>query len=280
MNKTEAMAEAIAAMQRSTIRDVSDPHVGAVLVSGCNSFSQEHMPTGHAEFLLLSGLDEEVTAGADLYTTLEPCTFRGINPDGTAKISCADLIVKKKIARVVIGMLDPNPYILGNGVLQLREHGIEVGLFPHNLMAEIELANLQFRREFGLALGESGHGTDTDIGGQWTAMSTFEGGTTTREKVYLQRKIGNRYYGVMFNPELNQKYDFFMVQVAPQVWDYSFRSKRRAQNLDHGAGVIYFDSKDSARALGAAHGAFSQPGEPGVHVSVVLTRDQTQRSEA
>ncbi len=190
MSNTEAMAEAIAAMQRSTIRDVSDPHVGAVLVSGNRSFSQEHKPTGHAEYLLLSRLDEEVTAGADLYTTLEPCTFRGINPDGTAKISCADLIVEKKIAHVVIGVLDPNPYILGNGVLQLREHGIEVGLFPHKLMAEIELVNLQFRREFGLSLESS----ETDIGGKWTTLTTFEGGKTTREEVYLQRKIGNRYY--------------------------------------------------------------------------------------
>jgi pyrimidine deaminase RibD-like protein len=275
MNDTEAMAEAIAAMQRSTTRDVSDPHVGAVLVSGGKSLSQEHTPTGHAEYLLLSELGEEATAGAHLYTTLEPCTFRGINPDGTAKISCADLIVKKKIARVVIGMLDPNPYILGNGVLQLREHGIEVSLFPPSLMAQIELVNLQFRREFGLSLERS----VTDIGGKWAAISSFEGGKTTHEEVYLQRRIGNRYYGVMFNPELNQKYDFFMVEVAPQVWDYSFRSKRRAQNLDHGAGVIYFDSENSARALGAAHGAFSQPGEPGIHVSVILTRNQTQRSE-
>jgi hypothetical protein len=76
----------------------------------------------------------------------------------------------------------------------------------------------------------------------------------------------------MFNPELRQKYDFFMVQVASEVFDYSFRSKRRAQSLDHGAGVIYFDSSDSARALGAAHGVFSRPGEPGIPVSAVLAR--------
>jgi diaminohydroxyphosphoribosylaminopyrimidine deaminase/5-amino-6-(5-phosphoribosylamino)uracil reductase len=129
MNNTDAMIEAIAAMWRSATHDASDPRVGAVLVSGDQFFSQEHTLMGHAEYLLLDRLGEDVTSGAILYTTLEPCTFRGVDRNGVAKTSCADLIVRKRIASVVIGMLDPNPYILGNGVLQLREHGIEVGLF-------------------------------------------------------------------------------------------------------------------------------------------------------
>ena len=276
MNSAKAMEEAIEAMRRSTTRDASDPLVGAVLVSGDKSISQEHTPLGHAEYLLLSRLGEEVTTGAVLYTTLEPCTFRGVDPNGVPKISCADLIVSKRIARVVIGMLDPNPYILGNGVLQLRENGIEVGLFPPNLMAEIETANMQFRREFGLSLDRNESTSEIDLCGHWIATTSFESGETTREDVYIQRRIGNRYFGIVINPQLNQKYDFFMVQVAPNVWDYSFRSKRRAKNLDHGAGIIYFDSNESARAIGVAHGVFSSTGEPGIQATVVLTRDSAR----
>jgi pyrimidine deaminase RibD-like protein len=280
MNNTDAMIEAVAAMWRSATHGASDPLVGAVLVSGDQFFSQEHTLVGHAEYLLLDRLGEDVTAGAVLYTTLEPCTFRGVDRNGAAKTSCADLIISKRIASVVIGMLDPNPYILGNGVLRLREHGIEVGLFPPDLMTEIERANMQFRREFGLSLKESPPVSEIDLCGHWAAKTSFESGVTTHEDVYIKCKVGNRYYGVMVNHDLDQKYDFFMVQVAPSVWDYSFRSKRRAQSLDHGAGVIYFDSNDSARALGAAHGVFSRPGEPGIQVSVVLARVSDQQSGA
>ena len=272
MNNMEAMREAIAAMRRSTTSDASDPHVGAVISRDGQYFSQEHTPLAHAEYLLLKRLSVEQTAGATLYTTLEPCTFRGIDKHGELKTSCADFIVEKKIAKVMIGMLDPNPYILGNGVLRLREKGIEVGLFPPDLMAKIEAVNLPFRQAFGLSSETSGSPQEADILGKWIVTTTFEDGTTTDEELYLRTEIGNRCYGVMINRELDQKYDFFMIQVTPKIWDYSFRSKRRAKQLDHGAGIVCFDSKDSARALGAAHGAFSKCGKVGTGVSVVMKR--------
>lgn len=279
MTSMEAMKEAIEAMKRSETCDASDPHVGAVISNGGHRFSQEHTPSGHAEYLLLSRLTERETNGATLYTTLEPCTFRGIDKDGRSKISCADLIEERKISKVVIGMLDPNPYILGNGVLQLRESGIEVSFFPPSMMAEIEEVNREFRRQFGLSL-MSEPASDAEIRGKWLVTTTFEDGATTQEELYMQSRIGNRWYGVMFNLELEQKYDFFITQVAPKVWNYSFRSKLRAKHLDHGAGVVYFESKNSARALGAAHGAFSSPGDAGVQVSVVMKRLTSIGSDA
>lgn len=41
---------------------------------------------------------------------------------------CADKIVEKKISRVVIGSLDPNPLVCGNGVKKLTDAGIEVAV--------------------------------------------------------------------------------------------------------------------------------------------------------
>ena len=55
-----------------------------------------------------------------LYVSLEPCSHYGKTPP------CADLIVRKGVRRVVVGIPDPNPQVSGKGVQKLRDAGIEV----------------------------------------------------------------------------------------------------------------------------------------------------------
>ncbi|MGH6816681.1 MAG: bifunctional diaminohydroxyphosphoribosylaminopyrimidine deaminase/5-amino-6-(5-phosphoribosylamino)uracil reductase RibD [Hyphomicrobiaceae bacterium] len=60
------------------------------------------------------------TAGATLYTTLEPCAHYGQTPP------CAEAIIAAGIKRVVCATEDPDPRVAGRGLARLRAAGIEV----------------------------------------------------------------------------------------------------------------------------------------------------------
>jgi diaminohydroxyphosphoribosylaminopyrimidine deaminase/5-amino-6-(5-phosphoribosylamino)uracil reductase len=55
-----------------------------------------------------------------LYVNLEPCCHHGKTPP------CIGTVIKSGVKRVIIGMVDPNPLVAGQGIVALREAGIEV----------------------------------------------------------------------------------------------------------------------------------------------------------
>jgi len=99
-----------------------NPLVGAVIVKEGKVIGEgyhEIFGGPHAEVNAFRSAKESVE-GATMYVTLEPCSHFGKTPP------CAQAIVDNKIARVVIGMLDPNPLVSGRGVKLLQNNGIEV----------------------------------------------------------------------------------------------------------------------------------------------------------
>ncbi len=121
------------------------PRVGAVLVRDGKAIARCHRgktgPGDHAEYGLLRDFlaKGEDLSDCELYVTLEPCTLRG-----PGKTPCVRHIQESHIHRVYIGSLDPNRTIQGDGVQILCESGIDVSLFPSELMRDIHDDNRAF----------------------------------------------------------------------------------------------------------------------------------------
>src|SRR5438093_2770253 len=100
-----------------------NPMVGCVIVKVGRIIGEGyHARYGgpHAEPAALAACSES-PAGAAAYVTLEPCchTNKKTPP-------CAPRLIEAKLARVVIGCLDPTAEVNGKGVAMLRNAGIEV----------------------------------------------------------------------------------------------------------------------------------------------------------
>lgn len=122
MAEEQFMKRAIELAKQGSGWTAPNPLVGAVVVKNGRVIGEGyHRKYGelHAERNALAACSED-PAGATLYVTLEPCCHYGKTPP------CTEIIIEKKIAKVVIGSRDPNPKVAGKGVRILREHGIEV----------------------------------------------------------------------------------------------------------------------------------------------------------
>jgi len=117
-----ARARALAtSVQGST---APNPWVGSVVVTTEGQcFEGATAPPGgrHAEVAALAAAGT-AAAGATLYSTLEPCAHTGRTGP------CTDAIVAAGIARVVVGIVDPDPLVAGRGVAALEAAGIEVSV--------------------------------------------------------------------------------------------------------------------------------------------------------
>ncbi len=72
--------------------------------------------------------------GATAYTTLEPCAHWGTTPP------CCDLLIREQIARVVVGMVDPDPRVAGRGLERMKAAGIpvQVGVLADECFASLD----------------------------------------------------------------------------------------------------------------------------------------------
>lgn len=120
-----------------------NPRVGCVIVKdqrvigeGFHRRAGEAHAEVHALLAARSNAGSAGLAGATAYITLEPCNHFGRTPP------CVTALIEARIARVVAAMEDPNPLVAGQGLIALRNAGVDVrcGLLAH----EAEELNVGF----------------------------------------------------------------------------------------------------------------------------------------
>lgn len=131
----ECMTRAIAAAARVRCATSPNPWVGAVLRTPDGELYEG--ATGepgeaHAEVMALAAAGGAASGGT-LYVTLEPCVHHGRTPP------CVDAVLAAGVARVVVGMVDPDERVSGGGIAALRDAGVdvEVGLFEERVTAQL-----------------------------------------------------------------------------------------------------------------------------------------------
>jgi diaminohydroxyphosphoribosylaminopyrimidine deaminase / 5-amino-6-(5-phosphoribosylamino)uracil reductase len=118
----QMMYRCIDLAKRAWGKTAPNPLVGAVIVRDGEIVGEGFHPgvgQPHAEVFALRHAGE-LARGATIYVSLEPCSHYGRTPP------CADALVAAGVAKVVVGMVDPNPLVAGGGIAKLERVGIAV----------------------------------------------------------------------------------------------------------------------------------------------------------
>ena len=127
-----------------------NPLVGAIVlnIDGVLVGEGFHSKSGgpHAEInaLLQAGIKAK---GGTLIVTLEPCCHYGKTPP------CTEAIINAGIVKVIVALKDPDPRVSGNGLLRLKQAGIEVECGILSKEAEIQNKDFIFRVTTGRPFG-------------------------------------------------------------------------------------------------------------------------------
>lgn len=130
LSDAEAMKLAIQVAYQGAAHVSPNPLVGAVVLDADGGFLaagwHEFYGGPHAEVNAVKNLSKVQLQGAQVFVTLEPCAHEGKTP------SCAKMLAKLPLKRVVFGLIDPNPLVAGQGAEILRTAGIATELFENN----------------------------------------------------------------------------------------------------------------------------------------------------
>ncbi|RHW17764.1 bifunctional diaminohydroxyphosphoribosylaminopyrimidine deaminase/5-amino-6-(5-phosphoribosylamino)uracil reductase RibD [Sphingomonas gilva] len=140
------MAAALALAERGRGLTAPNPNVGCVIVSDGRVVGRGWTQAGgrpHAEAMAL-GEAGEAAREATAYVTLEPCAH-----EGGRGPACAPALAEAGLARVVIGIGDPDPRTDGEGIAHLERAGVAVTRNVLAAQARRSMAGFLTRRALG-----------------------------------------------------------------------------------------------------------------------------------
>lgn len=146
VTNTELMLLAVQAAEKARYHAPPNPWVGALIVGEHGVVIAEghtQVPgEAHAEIVALRRAGERAR-GATMVVTLEPCCHVGRTGP------CTDAIVKAGIVRVIVGTIDPDPRVAGQGIALLRASGIDVEVGIEEDVVRAQLAPYLWHRVTG-----------------------------------------------------------------------------------------------------------------------------------
>lgn len=178
------MQRAIQLAKQAIGQTAPNPLVGAVIVKEGQIIGEGFHPGAgqpHAEIFALRNAGEQVR-GATIYVNLEPCAHYGRTPP------CTKALIEAGIAKVFVGMIDPDTRVCGKGIQQLEDAGIEVIVGVEEAecrkLNEAFIHRIRFLQPFGIlkyAMTLDGKIAAT------TGHSTWVSGTASRKIVHQLR---------------------------------------------------------------------------------------------
>jgi diaminohydroxyphosphoribosylaminopyrimidine deaminase/5-amino-6-(5-phosphoribosylamino)uracil reductase len=143
---SELMSMAMAEGEKARLHAPPNPWVGALLVDERGVIVGEgHTQApgeSHAEVEALRRAGDKAR-GATMTVTLEPCSHVGRTGP------CAEAIIEAGVARVVIGLIDPDPRVSGQGVELLKASGVDVEVGVEGELVRAQLAPYLWHRVTG-----------------------------------------------------------------------------------------------------------------------------------
>lgn len=156
-----------------------NPMVGCIIVKDGTIVGQGFHPKAgqpHAEVFALRDAGEQAE-NATAYVTLEPCNHYGRTPP------CSEALIKAKVKKVVVGMVDPNPIVSSRGINRLQEAGIEVVVgveedlckklneaFIHKMISGKPFVTLRYSISVNAVVLDQLRGKATECGGYYSQL--------------------------------------------------------------------------------------------------------------
>ncbi len=206
------MRRAIQLAQKAAGHVSPNPMVGCVIVSSdgkkIGEGYHERFGAPHAEINAINSVrDKSELLDATLYVTLEPCSHTGKTP------ACVSELIDLPLKRVVVGMVDPNPEVNGEGLEILRSQGkfqVDQGCLEKEIsrLNEAFIHYMRFGKPFitlKIAQTADGYIAAPDGNSKWIS------GKEARKRVHLWR---SQYDAVMIgkttaeldNPKLSVRH--------------------------------------------------------------------------